>query len=224
MGLLDRWLGAGDKAQPTHTQLRTGFASTNNSKSLAPTTGPQRREVLAHALRDTLARHGIPPTWVTADMLTAKSRSGEAGIHWRIAIRHWDPRLMLYLVALQNALITRVHAFDPVAEQWLMGISWQVVLDDESACPALPPPHVWANEGRDFQETTVRDDLVEEPSAGVIAGPTNLNAAGGTDRRAELDRLLAQMDSEYHAKAQDAGSRGFEKTQPAGLDQLPPGR
>ena len=98
-----------------------------------------RRELLRVVLRDTLNRHGIPTAWITAELLSTTSRSAERGIHWRLHVKHWDSRLLEHSVALQNALIKRVLAFDPLAANWLDGISWQVSLADESMCPPLPP-------------------------------------------------------------------------------------
>lgn len=214
MGLLDRWLGGAERNAPP-TQAKTEYHSTQSSKS-APTGATARREVLTNALRDTLSRAGIPATWITADMLTAKSRAGESGIHWRLAIRHWDPRLLPHLVALQNALITRVHSFDPVAEQWLMGITWQLALEDESQCPPLPHPASWTAQPR-MTEDTAPADFVES-SAGVIAGPVHLNDPAA-DRLAELDRLLAGTDEAYRARS-GGPDQGFQATEPASLDDL----
>lgn len=214
MGLFDRWLGGADRPAsnlPPPIQ-KTGFHSTQSSRA-APATQPARREALANALRDTLARNGIPPTWISGEMLTAKSRKGEQGLHWRLVIHHWDPRLLPHLVALQNALITRVHTFDPVAEQWLMGISWRLALDDESQCPPLPHSNIWTADWRNAPDTAPGQFV--ESSAGVIAGPVHLN-----DPRADLERMMANADGAYQAKAEDASDRGFQKTEPASLDDL----
>jgi hypothetical protein len=102
-----------------------------------------RREMLRVVLRDTLTRHGIPFSWISGEMLNATSRGREPGIHWRLVLKHWDPRLMLHGVALQNSLIKRVMTFDPMAANWLMGISWQFAFDDESLCPPMPHAAVW---------------------------------------------------------------------------------
>lgn len=101
------------------------------------------RELLRVVLRDTLNRHGIPTAWIGAEMLVAHRQGHEAGMHLRLLIRHWEPRLLVHCVALQRSLREHVVAFDPQSQVWFMGVSWQFALDDESACPEMPPPIVW---------------------------------------------------------------------------------
>lgn len=104
-----------------------------------------RRELLRLVLRDTLNRTGIPTSWIGADLLAATSRGREPGIHVRLLLKHWDPRLMLHGIAFERAFNKRVLTLDPLAERWLLGISWQYSLADEGACPAMPHPGVWTS-------------------------------------------------------------------------------
>ena len=115
------------------------------------TTGPMsqenssRRELLRLALRDTLNRTGIPTSWIGADLLAATSRGREPGIHIRLLLKHWDPRVMLHGIAFEQAYRKRVLTLDPLAERWLLGLSWQFALADDSACPPLPHPGIWTS-------------------------------------------------------------------------------
>src|SRR5438105_2630013 len=102
-----------------------------------------RRDLLRVVLRDTLQRHGIPTDWISAELLASTLVNGEHGLHWRLHLKHWDPRLLTHGVALQHSLIERVVALEPTAPEWLTGISWQFALEDESACPAMPLPRTW---------------------------------------------------------------------------------
>src|SRR4051812_39270228 len=61
-----------------------------------------RRELLRLVLRDTLNRTGIPSSWLGADLLAATSRGREPGIHVRLLLKHWDPRLMLHGIAFEQ--------------------------------------------------------------------------------------------------------------------------
>lgn len=140
--------------------LKRIFASSNPASQPAPHSVPasslntlspmsqensSRRELLRLVLRDTLNRAGIPTSWIGADLLAATSRGREPGIHVRLLLKQWDPRLMLYGVAFENAYRKRVLTMDPLAERWLLGISWQYSLADDSACPPLPHPGVWTS-------------------------------------------------------------------------------
>ena len=115
------------------------------SKFLGETPAPDldlsaaRRELLRRALRDTLNLHGIPAAWIGAETLTASSRgSAQKGIHWRLLIKHWNPDLLSHSVPFQQSLIKRLMSLDTTASSWLMGVSWQFALPDESVCPPMP--------------------------------------------------------------------------------------
>src|SRR5512133_1165006 len=209
-----------------------GPNSTSKTHSmLSPATSPPsrratsdlttRRELLRVVRRNTLNRHGIPTTWVGAEMLLATSRGREPGIHWRLVIRHWDSRLLTHAVALQNALIVRVLAFDPLAAQWLMGISWQFSLSDESMCPPMPHPGIWTAEERPAAAESVAAEL-DGGSGDVIAGPVRIGDGPASNARsaaeeeedavkADLQRLFAVRDAEL---AMNSARTGGDATQP----------
>ena len=177
-----------------------------------------RKELLRVVLRDTLKRHGIPAAWITGETLAATSRNKAVGIHWRLSILHWDPRLPTHLVALQNSLISRVHMFDPMAEHWIQGITWHFALEDESQCPAMPHPGSWTAAPR-------IDAMPDEPAVpavpalpiadgDVIAGPVKIESPPA-DVKADLERLMSALDAQYEAGHQQA--REYAKTEPARL-------
>jgi hypothetical protein len=120
-------------------------ASGLNTKSPISQENSSRRELLRLVLRDTLNRTGIPTSWIGADLLAATSRGREPGIHVRLLLKHWDPRLMLHGIAFEQAYKKRVLTLDPLADRWLLGISWQFALDDESICPPMPHPGIWTS-------------------------------------------------------------------------------
>jgi hypothetical protein len=129
-----------------------------------------RRDLLRLVLRDTLQLHGIPTDWIAAELLTSTLVNGEQGMHWRLHMKHWDPRLVTCGVALQQALMEHLHTLDPSADQWLTGISWQFSLDDESQCPPLPAPQLW----RAVAQATPRP-RVRTPDHDVDEARANLN-------------------------------------------------
>ena len=216
----------------THSMLSPGTLPPSRSAASDSTT---RRELLRVVLRNTLNRHGIPTTWIGAEMLLATSRGREPGIHWRLIIRHWDPRLLNHMVALQNALIVRVLAFDPLAAQWLMGISWQFSLPDESLCPPMPHPGIWTAEARPEDPESVASELAGG-SGDVIAGPVRIGngaspkADGDSeedDVKADLQRLFAVRDAELEQSrrtATDPTQPMYLNTEPQPLERNPSGR
>lgn len=147
MSFLKRIFAGGNGAGNPASQLAPHSvpASSMNTKSPMSQENASRRELLRLVLRDTLNRTGIPTSWLGADLLAATSRGREPGIHVRLLVKHWDPRLMVHGIAFENAYKKRVLTLDPLAERWLLGISWQYSLADERACPAMPHPGVWTS-------------------------------------------------------------------------------
>lgn len=151
--------------------------------------------MLRVVLRDTLNHQGIPTAWVAGEVLLENSRSQRQGVHLRLVVKHWNPRLLTHGVALQNALIKRVTAFDPMAGEWLMGISWQFALADESQCPSLPHPGSWT------------------------AAPSDAPADAATS--ADLEKLLAVRNADFRQHPGEANAPRHDETQPMFLQTQP---
>ena len=124
-------------ASPAPSQLSSGHSQSATSGG---SQSRSRRELLRLVLRDTMIRHGIPAEWLEAEVLVSTSRTGERGIHWRLSIRHWDPRLLHHAPAIQQALLRRLATFDALASSWLTGVSWQFASPEEPARTAMPHP------------------------------------------------------------------------------------
>ncbi|MBG9387777.1 hypothetical protein [Caenimonas aquaedulcis] len=236
MSLINRLLGRNANAtrttQPPHSQPHSHSQSpsvphsqissvqSQMSPHAVATQNATRRELLRVVLRDTLTRHGIPTSWITAEMLVATSRLREPGIHWRLSIKHWDERLMTHTVALQNNMIKRVMSFDPLATNWLMGISWQFALDDESACPPMPHPGIWTAEPhRPVEVAPVA--LTVGGSGDVISGPVVIGHADpAATAREDLEKLFAIRDADRLHNSQAGSPHTFAPTEPSKLERL----
>jgi hypothetical protein len=206
MNILTRLFGSRTE-RPAAPPPASVIASSSHGHHAPPGTTVTRKELLRVVLRDTLTRHGIPAAWIEAEVLTTTSRAGAQGLHWRLQLKHWDSRLMVHSVALQNGLIKRLMSFDPLASTWLNGISWQYALADESACPALPAPRTWTAEPR-----------IEPAPKETAATRAAAAAAADADARASLQELFAARDEDFrrHAKGGDG-----EATQPMWLGTEP---
>lgn len=200
-------VGSAKASSPPSSQMHSQLSS-GMSQQLAVSQNTTRRELLKVVLRDTLNRHGIPTPWITAELLTTTSRSGERGVHWRLHIKHWDARLLTCTVALQNALIKRVMTFDPLAVNWLNGISWQISIADESMCPPMPNPTSWTVNAR----AAAQPQPEQQGSGDVIEGPVHIGKE--PDARADLNELLAARDADFVKHAND---KVFASTEPAKL-------
>lgn len=223
--------GREDGKAPPASRLFTGGGSAPMQDSRAgPELATARRDLMRNVLRTSLARHGIPASWLGAEMLIATSRGRETGMHWRLLIKQWDPRLLTHAVALQNSLVTRLLSYDPLAADWLMGISWQFALDDESACPPLPQAGYWTADPRPAA-TTMPEQDAPASGADVIAGPVRIANPEAAPRkvddegdespdsvRRDLDRLFAVRDAELKRHAE---ARGTDPTEPMYLKTEP---
>ena len=193
---------------------QSGVGAPPSTRSGSNSAQSVRKELVRVSTRDMLLHNGIPTDWVRAEPLTTAVPGRDPGLHVRLTVLHRDPRLMTHAVALQQNLVKRVQTLDPLAEQWLMGVSWQFALKDESGCPPLPHPGSWTAPPADTAGTGA--DTQPGGSADVISGPTRIGGQQSpADARKELERLLSERDADFKKRGDDG--TGFEKTQPLKL-------
>jgi hypothetical protein len=241
MSFLKQLFGREERTGVQASRMFSQFSTDlfRNDKAAAADIAATRRELMRAVLRKTLTRHGIPGAWIGAEMLVATARGREPGMHWRLLVKHWDPRILTHAVALQNSLVMRLLGYDPLAADWLMGISWQFALPDEVSCPPMPQPGFWTADQRPAAASRAApvDDEPEEASGDVIAGPVNVGAAARQQLddderesvRRDLDQLLAIRDAELKRHTNEYGpSESTEpmylKTEPQPLAPTPPRR
>ncbi|TFZ02293.1 hypothetical protein EZ313_13555 [Ramlibacter henchirensis] len=230
MGLMDRLFGrtpaasSAQRAGPSSAQPSVG-PSTRGANS------PQaiRKELVRVSVRDTLLHNGIPATWLRAEPLTTSAPGRDVGVHVRLVVQHWDERLMQHAVALQEHVQKRIVSLDPLAERWLMGLSWQFDLEDVSSCPPLPHPGSWTASPAAVKKAEPAAKAQPQPGADVITGPTRIQHAG-EDKRKALERILSERDADFKRQESDGSEfgktqpMGFEKTAPATLQKTEPGQ
>lgn len=213
MGLLDTLFGkkpAATKAAGTRSS-RPQFASSGSTQAPSGSPHSVRKDLLRLVLRETLTRNGIPQAWLSADLLRTTTARREDGIHVRFLVREWEPRLMLHGVAFEKEYLQRLLLLDPLAVNWLMGFSWQFVLRDAGACPAMPHAGSWTAAP---VAVPVRQPVPAPHSADVIEGPV-LIPQPREDVRGDLERLLAPRDEDL--KRHDGRRDMYAPTRPATL-------
>ena len=102
-----------------------------------------RRQLVHVLLRDVLRRHGIPAPLVECQMLVVSSRSRGPGMYVRLVLKQWDERLVRYAFAFQKALIADILRFEPQANDWLHGVSWQFEFGESCPYAQLPDKSFW---------------------------------------------------------------------------------
>lgn len=120
-----------------------------------------RRELLRVRTRNTLRLSGIPESWVETQVLLEPA-GGRTFMHLRLAVRHWDARLMRYTVAFQRKLMQEIERIDPQAAQWLLSIVWSFPPELECPYPELPEPSAWFDhETRPSGPDQLQSDLAQ---------------------------------------------------------------
>jgi hypothetical protein len=211
MGFMDRLMGRAP-AKAAAQASRSGPGSNTHPSTQGPATSTQsvRKELVRVATRDTLHHNGIPADWIRVEPLTMAAPSREPGVHVRLVVLHWDPRLMLNAVPLQDNLARRIAVLDPLCDRWLMGVSWQFALKHDPAFPPLPHPGSWtspAPEPAPVEAQAVA--ATADHGADVISGPTRIGK-GSNDAKRDLERMLGERDADF----QKSDHGGFERTQP----------
>jgi len=213
MGFMDRLMGrppakaVGSQA----SRMGPGSGSHASTQGAATSTQSVRKELVRVAARDTFHHNGIPADWVRVEPLTMSAPSREPGVHVRLVVLHWDPRLMLHAISLQDNLSRRITVLDPLCERWLMGVSWQFALKQQTTFPPLPHPGSWTSPVPSPAEVIdpATIPLDGDHGADVISGPTRIGKSGAEAKR-DLERLLSERDADF----QKSDHGGFERTQP----------
>ncbi|MCC2673388.1 MAG: hypothetical protein K0R58_335 [Ramlibacter sp.] len=217
MGILDLLIGKKD-AGTAKTRRPVASASTQfaHSQSIQGANSPHqiRKDILKLVMRELLMRNGIPNAWLSADLLRTTNSKREQGIHVRFLMRHFDPRLMQHGPALEQEFTQRLLTLDPLAGNWLMGFSWQFVLDDISQCPPLPNASAWTAPQEPAFSTAAVAPAPENHSGDVIAGPVFIPKPVD-EVKSDLERLLALRDEDM--KRHGTTGDNFAPTRPAKL-------
>jgi hypothetical protein len=91
---------------------------------------------------------------------------------------------MLHGIAFENAYKKRVLTLDPLSERWLLGISWQYSLDNDSACPSMPHPGIWTSayseEDTDVAELAEQSALRASDTADLLGGSIVISGPAAT--------------------------------------------
>lgn len=225
------------KKPPAHDDFAMSRMSADSPATIEDGSDNALRRQLVHVLlRDALRRHGIPASWLECQMLVVTSRSRGPGMYVRLVVKHWDSRLLDYALAFEKTLLADIVRFEPKADEWLHGISWQLDFQNSSPFKELPEKSFWqtANAGgteNPPSPTASAADLEQAASAVLQANAlrratpaktTAIAAAALATARQEaeqdLEQLFAIRDRELGQPDSDPIAQvGYEKTRPSPL-------
>jgi hypothetical protein len=127
------------------------FKNKTNSQSFAQTVSlaPQdkqenaiKRELVKGVLRDALRLSGIPPHWVTCELLNL-SEAAENAVHVQLTMNVWSEELLKFSVALQRRILIGLKHYEPEVDHSRHVFSW--LISPHCQCPHLdmPAPDTW---------------------------------------------------------------------------------
>jgi hypothetical protein len=153
-----------------------------------------KRELVKGVLKDALRLSGIPPHWVTCELLNI-SNAPERFVHIQLTMNVWSEELLKYSVALQRKILIGLEHYEPGVDHSRHVFSWQI--SPHSQCPHLemPDPDAWHRKTPDKS----------------TEGTLNL-----FDRR-KRPRGLTQNPSPHHDSDIDPPDDGFASTTVAPL-------
>jgi hypothetical protein len=108
-----------------------------------------QREVVDVALQGTLIRHGIPRSWVVAELQTAPPIASQARADICLIVRQWGGLPWIRAAAFQRTFVRRISLLDRNQHLWLRCVAWQFKLHEEgesggssqpSAAVTVPAP------------------------------------------------------------------------------------
>lgn len=163
MGFIKKLLGRDDGAQASvlaTAQFQDSEATPGRTSRNEP-----RRELLRVVLRDTMRKHGIPSDWIECSILSAKSRTAQAGLHLHLVVRKGDEELLTYVHAFQNSFRLELSMFDANASDWLLSLSWRFEGEVNSQ-PALPTDAAgWSSSAVTPTSQELSDDVEQDLQA-----------------------------------------------------------
>lgn len=138
--------------------------------------GPETlRELLRITGRDVARDHGIPPDWLSCEVMTM-SKQGKVTFQVKVVIHHWDEQLMLFSRAFELAYLERLRGISPEAAQAFRTMVWAIA--EGAGCPydKMPENEFWSEAARQEREVL--------------------------QKYRDVDRLLALTKSPEHSSAQ----------------------
>jgi hypothetical protein len=162
-----------------------------SARSVDEAMGKQRLAAISAAVGETMRMHGIPVPWVGAETLPARTPADQKGVHLRLVIRNADPKLLLHIHPLQEAILARLAQLDAQCAQWLMGTSWRLDVPLASQKCRLPGPKFW--QGSSAQEPAGAPSTARPAPESPAASGVHVSAREIVSRQlAARDRAFAR--------------------------------
>lgn len=112
-----------------------------------------KRELIKAAFHDTVHQHGIPPEWLSCEVVTVSVAPGEDVLQIQLVLMQWQETFLRYGLALEQLLRREIDRLDPSPDNARYQFIWR--FSPDCGCPfkVMPPARIW----------TAADTVVETP-------------------------------------------------------------
>jgi hypothetical protein len=181
------------------------------------------RDVVHQAAMKTAQMHGIPPGWLTFEVLTIADAK-QAYFQLQVVMNIWDEYLALHASAFQNAVIKRIRDENVEVGRAVRAVLWRVA--PEAGCPYddMPQAQAWSADAVK-KRAMVRERMHREmyamsvPASGAVLDAATHRPAGAKEP-AQADGVTAAnkhdhlLDDSAFGDTRPSSFNGFAATQP----------
>jgi hypothetical protein len=170
------------------------------------------REVIHSAAMKTAKACGVPPLWLTFEVITMAD-SEKAFFQLQVVIQHWDEHLALHSYAFERAVMKRLLADNKRVGHAVRAVLWRTAYD--SGCPYedMPDPQSWTTEA--IKKRTIAQDRATQQ----LQAPEPVTQPRASSEQSKpsqsKDKFAGLLDDEQYAKNHGLDD-AFAKTQPFG--------
>jgi hypothetical protein len=180
------------------------------------------RDVVNQAAMRTAQMHGIPPGWLTFEVLTI-SDAKQAYFQLQVVMNIWDEYLALHSSAFQNAVIKRIRDENLEVGRAVRAVLWRVA--PEAGCPYddMPQANAWSAEAvrkRGILRERFNRELYAMSAPASMAAADMANRPEDAKERARLDKATPPvnrddlLDDSAFGETHPSSFNGFAATQP----------
>jgi hypothetical protein len=172
------------------------------------------REVIHGAAMKTAKACGVPPLWLTFEVITMAD-SEKAFFQLQVVIQHWDEYLASHSYAFERAVMKRLMVDNKRVGRAVRAVLWRTAYD--SGCPYedMPDPQSWTTEAIKKRATAQGRTAQQMQTPEPVTQPPAPASSGQNKSSQSKDKFAGLLDDEQYAMNHGLDDT-FAKTQPFG--------
>ncbi len=172
------------------------------------------REVIHSAAMKTAKAHGVPPLWLTFEVITMAD-SDRAFFQLQVVIQHWDAYLAVHSYAFERAVMKRLMADNKRIARAVRAVLWRTAYD--AGCPYedMPEHNAWTTDAIKKRASAQNQSEQQIRTPEAATQPPMPQPSGQSKPVSAKDKFAGLLDDEEFAKSRGLDD-AFAKTQPFG--------